>query len=88
MSTGMDDFKQWHENVSYLLTHIFAMVVDSKNKVKDKGQDHQGGRTTREDQHMVQVVKNDRLQKELFVLYVHLYSGLVVYKTFPEAQQT
>ena len=66
------------QNVSYLLTHIFAMVVDGKNKVKGKGQDHQRGRTTREDQHMVQVVKNDRLQKELFVLDVHLYRGLVV----------
>ena len=66
------------QNVSYLLTHIFAMVVDGKNKVKGKGQDHQGGRTTREDQHMVQVVKNNRLQKELFVLDVHLYRGLVV----------
>ena len=54
------------------------MVVDGKNKVKGKGQDHQGGRTTREDQHMVQVVKNNRLQKELFVLDVHLYRGLVV----------
>ena len=43
------------------------MVVDSKNKVKDKGQDHQRGRTTREDQHMVQVVKNDGLQKDLAV---------------------
>ena len=54
------------------------MVVEGKNEVKGKGQDHQRGRTTREDQHMVQVVKNNRLQKELFVLDVHLYRGLVV----------
>ena len=52
----------------FFLTHIFAMVVKKvDNKVKGKGQDHQGGRTKREDQHMVQVVKNDGLQKDLAV---------------------
>ena len=54
------------------------MVVDSKNKVKGKGQNHQGGRTTREDQHMVQVVKNDRLQKDLAV-FVTLEQGVSFY---------
>ena len=46
------------------LTHIFSLVVKSKNEAKSKGKERENVGSAREDYQVVQVVKNDGLLKK------------------------
>ena len=50
-----------HFKFHFWLTHIFPLVVESKNKAKGKGKERENVGSAREDHQVVQVVENDGL---------------------------